>query len=97
MCKVACTKKQASCIVGNILNELVPICEHCNGLQEDELLLVTVDGLEVLEADVGIVRGRNTITGKPTEIRFTDYGFELHGDGTGLEHIKEARCLYVGR
>ena len=42
---VACTRKEASCILGNFFGELCPICEICRELLDDELALKTASGL----------------------------------------------------
>ena len=31
MYKVACSRKEASCIIGSLLVELAPVCEKCGG------------------------------------------------------------------
>ncbi len=45
MYKVACTRKEASCIIGSLFGELVPICKKCRQLKEDDIVLETESGL----------------------------------------------------
>ncbi|MPM49115.1 hypothetical protein SDC9_95843 [bioreactor metagenome] len=97
MYKIACTRKEASCIIGNFFGELVPICEYCKGLEDDELLLLTTDGLLVRDEGRADFRGHSSITGEPAEIKLTDYGFEFFGDITEITRIRETRCLYIGQ
>ena len=51
---VACTRKEASCILGNFFGELCPICEICRELLDDELALKTASGL-TLEGEAVLV------------------------------------------
>lgn len=44
MYKVACSRKEASCIIGSLLVELAPVCEKCGGLPDGVLNLQTEAG-----------------------------------------------------
>ena len=89
MYKVACSRKEASCIIGSLLVELAPVCEKCGGLP-DGVLSLTGD------ADV-LITGHSIISGKPVRIKLTDYGFEYYGDHAELARVREKRCVYHGR
>ncbi|CBL40357.1 hypothetical protein CK3_05510 [butyrate-producing bacterium SS3/4] len=45
MYKIACTRKEASCILGSFFGELDLVCERCKGAPDGELLLSTTEGL----------------------------------------------------
>lgn len=97
MYRVACTLKEASCILGNFFSELCPTCEECRARLDDKLALKTTDGL-ALEVGPGLViDGHSTLTGEPAKVKLTEYGFEFFGDITGIALIRNARCVYVGR
>lgn len=81
MYKVACSRKEASCIIGSLLVELAPVCEKCGGLPDGVLNLQT----------------ESIISGKPVRIKLTDYGFEYYGDRAELARVREKRCVYHGR
>lgn len=77
MYKVACSRKEASCIIGSLLVELAPVCEKCGGLPDSVLNLQTEAGLSLTgDADV-LITGHSIISGKPVRIKLTDYGFEF--------------------
>lgn len=94
MYKVACTRKEASCIIGNLLRELCPICERCQGLADDELALSTEGGLVIAGKELSAIEGRSVFTGEPVMVQFTEYGFELHGNLEEVQKIRKTRCLY---
>lgn len=94
MYKIACTRKEASCIVGNLLRELSPICERCQGLTDDELVLSTEDGLVIAGKELAAIEGRSIFSGEPIMVKFTEYGFELHGNLEEVQKIRKTRCLY---
>lgn len=97
MYRVACTLKEASCILGNFFGELCPACAGCRARPDDELALKTESGL-ILEGKADLViEGHSAITGQPAKIKLTDYGFEFFGDITEIARIRSARCVYVGR
>ena len=89
MYKVACSRKEASCIIGSLLVELAPVCEKCGGLPDAGLSLTG-------DADV-LITGHSIISGKPVRIKLTDYGFEYYGDHAELARVREKRCVYHGR
>lgn len=94
MYKVACTRKEASCILGNFFEELAPTCERCRTLADNEVALMTENGL-TLEGEATLeITGHSTISGKPARAKLTDYGFEFYGDIVEITHIRRARCLY---
>ena len=105
MYKVACSRKEASCIIGSLLVELAPVCEKCGGLPDGVLNLQTEAGLSLTgDADVLItgdadvlITGHSIISGKPVRIKLTDYGFEYYGDHAELARVREKRCVYHGR
>lgn len=97
MYKVACSRKEASCIIGSLLVELAPVCEKCGGLPDGVLNLQTEAGLSLTgDADV-LITGYSIISGKPVRIKLTDYGFEYYGDRAELARVREKRCVYHGR
>lgn len=97
MYKVACSRKEASCIIGSLLVELAPVCEKCGGLPDGVLNLQTEAGLSLTgDADV-LITGHSIISGKPVRIKLTDYGFEYYGDRAELARVREKRCVYHGR
>ena len=71
MYKVACSRKEASCIIGSLLVELAPVCEKCGGLPDGVLNLQTEAGLSLTgNADV-LITGHSIISGKPVRIKLT--------------------------
>ncbi len=74
MCKVACTRKEASCIIGNLFRELVPICERCRRLPEDSVVIKTESGLIVNGTEPLAIEGKSSISGRDIKIKLTDYG-----------------------
>ena len=104
MFKVACSRKEASCIIGSLLVELAPVCEKCGGSPDGVLNLQTEAGLSLTgNADVLItgnadvlITGHSIISGKPVRIKLTDYGFEYYGDRAELARVREKRCVYHG-
>jgi hypothetical protein len=95
--EVACSRKEASCIIGSLLVELAPVCEKCGGLPDGVLNLQTEAGLSLTgDADV-LITGHSIISGKPVRIKLTDYGFEYYGDHAELARVREKRCVYHGR
>ena len=80
MYKIACTRKEASCILGSFFGELDPVCERCKGAPDGELTF----------------EGHSAMTGAPALAKITDYGFEFEGDITEITRIREMRCLYSG-
>ena len=97
MYKIACTRKEASCIIGNLFGELVPICEKCRGLSEDSVTLKTESGLLMEGATTLVIEGKSSVSGRDTKIKLTDYGFEFYGDIAEVTRIREKRCAYIGR
>ena len=96
MYRVACTRKEASCILGNFFGELCPVCDKCRVRPDDELALMTASGLTLEgEADL-VIEGHSSATGKPARVKLTDYGFEFFGDITEIARIRDARCCYIG-
>lgn len=96
MSKIACTRKEASCILGNFFGELCPVCEGCRARPDDKLVLKTEGGL-ILEGEAVLtIEGHSSETGKPARVKLTDYGFEFFGDITEIARIRDARCLYIG-
>ena len=97
MYRVACTRKETSCILGNFFGELSPTCEGCRAQPDDKLALKTEGGLTLEgKADL-VIEGHSATTGKPAKVKLTDYGFEFFGDITEIARIRIARCVYVGR
>ena len=97
MFRVACTLKEASCILGNFFGELSPTCEGCRAQPDDKLALKTEGGLTLEgKADL-VIEGHSALTGAPAKAKLTDYGFEFFGDITEIARIRIARCVYVGR
>lgn len=89
MYKVACSRKEASCIIGSLLVELAPVCEKCGGLPDGVLNLQTEAGLSLTgDADV-LITGHSIISGKPVRIKLTDYGFEYYGDHAELARVRK--------
>ena len=96
MCRVACNRKEASCIIGNLFGELCPVCEGCRDRPDDKLALMTESGLTLEGEAVLVIKGRSSISGQPTKVKLTDYGFEFFGDIDEVARIKNARCCYIG-
>lgn len=97
MYRVACTLKEASCILGNFFGELCPTCEECRARPDDKLALKTMDGLTLEgEADL-VIEGHSALTGEPAKAQLTDYGFKFFGDIDEIARIRNARCVFVGR
>lgn len=96
MYKIACTRKEASCIIGNLFQELAPVCKECRSFPEGVASISTVGGLTLKIATDLTIEGHGDLSGKPTKIRLTDYGFEFYGDITELTRIRQARCVYFG-
>lgn len=95
MYKVACSRKEASCIIGSLLVELAPVCEKCGGSPDGVLNLQTEAGLSLTgDADV-LITGHSIISGKPVRIKLTDYGFEYYGDHAELARVREKRCVCI--
>lgn len=94
MYRVACTRKEASCIIGNLLLELRPMCERCRNLADDQLALSTEDGLVITGRDIVAVEGRSVFSGEPVKVRFTDCGFELYGSPEEVQRVRKTRCAY---
>lgn len=97
MYKIACTRKEASCILGNFFGELCPACAECRTRPDDKLALKTESGLTLEGEAVLVIEGHSAVTGKPAKAKLTDYGFEFFGDITEIARIRNARCLYIGR
>lgn len=96
MYKIACTRKEASCILGSFFGELDLVCERCKGAPDGELLLSTTEGLVFIGDGELTFEGHSAMTGAPALAKITDYGFEFAGDITEITRIREMRCLYSG-
>lgn len=97
MYRVACTRKEASCILGNFFSELTQVCESCQRRPEGELALVTKDGLKLTGEASMAIEGHSSLTGEAATVKLTDYGFEFYGDSAEIERIRKARCVSYGR
>lgn len=97
MFRVACTLKEASCILGNLLAELRPVCENCRDRPDGELALETEDGLALTTTAPLTIEGHSSSTGEPARAKLTDYGFEFFGDIAEVHRIRNKRCCYIGR
>jgi hypothetical protein len=93
MYKVACTRREASCILGNFFEELIPPCRRCKTLSDDEVSILTEDGLSLTGRTLEIV-GHSVMSGKPARVELTDYGFEFFGNYNEIARIRESRCIY---
>ena len=97
MYRVACTRKETSCILGNFFGELSPTCEGCRAQPDDKLALKTEGGLTLEgKADL-VIEGHSDLTGEPAKAQLTDYGFKFFGDIDEIARIRNARCVFVGR
>ena len=96
MYRVACTRKEASCILGNFFSGLSQVCESCQRRPRDELALITRDGLKLTGEASLTIEGRSSITGEPATVKLTDYGFEFYGDIAEIERIRKGRCVGYG-
>ncbi len=94
--RVACTRKEASCILGNFFSGLSQVCESCQRRPRDELALITRDGLKLTGEASLTIEGRSSITGEPATVKLTDYGFEFYGDIAEIERIRKGRCVGYG-
>lgn len=99
MYKIACTRKEASCIIGNLFQELVPVCKECRSFPEGVASISTVGGLTLKIATDLTIEGHGDLSGKPTKIRLTDYGFRvLRGHHRADSHpTSEVRVLWLNR
>ncbi|MEG2001197.1 MAG: fold protein [Evtepia sp.] len=80
-------------MIGNIIGELVPMCEQCRQCPDEELSIMTESGLALRGVESGTIEGHSTQTGLSVKIVLTDYGFEFYGDITEITNIKKARCI----
>lgn len=96
MYRVACTRREASCILGNFFRELSDECLDCQQHPRDELVLVTTNGLTLTGEAYMVITGHSAFTGEPATVRLTDYGFEFYGDIAELERIRKGRCVGYG-
>lgn len=87
MYRVACTYKEASCVIENFFSELSQVCGSCQRRPRDELALITRDGLKLTGETSLTIEGRSSITGEPAAVKLTDCGFEFYRDITGIERI----------
>ncbi len=97
MYRVACTRKEASCILGNFFGELCPVCEKCASRPDDVLALMTETGLALTGTADLLIEGHSVFTGGPAQAKLTDYGFEFFGNIAEIARIQEKRCLRIGR
>lgn len=97
MYRVACTRREASCILGNFFSELSDVCLDCQQQPRDELTLVTTNGLTLTGEASMVIKGHSSFTGEPATVKLTDYGFELYGEIDEINRIREARCVGYGR
>ena len=79
MYKVACTKRELSCIIATIFEELLPVCEECSTESKDDEL---------------IIKGRMVISGNVATLKVTDYGCDFIGDIELLKRARKEICLY---
>ena len=85
MYKVACSRKEASCIIGSLLVELAPVCEKCGGLPDGVLNIVTCSRNE---AEIFL---RHPNVRGITFVGSTSVG--LHIYGTAAAHGKRVQAL----
>lgn len=97
MYRFACTRREASCILGNFFAELSDVCLDCQQRPRDELTLVTTNGLTLTGEASAVITGHSSFTGEPATVKLTDYGFELYGEIAEIDRIREARCVNRGR
>lgn len=97
MYKVACTRKEASCIIGSLFGELDTICGLCRNLEDNDFAIATAGGLSLCGKADATITGHSIVSGTPIQIKLTEYGFEFIGDIAELTHIRETRCLYIAR
>lgn len=62
MYKIACTRKEASCILGNFFGELRPACAECRARPDDKLALKTESGLTLEGEAVLTIEGHSSVT-----------------------------------
>ena len=97
MYEVACTRKEASCIIGHLVDGLALPCEYCRARPDDRLVIETGAEVYILgDAKAGTaIRGRDPVTQQPITVIFTDYGLKLDGvDAEAVERIRRTRCIY---
>ncbi|MCL2856213.1 MAG: hypothetical protein FWE19_00615 [Oscillospiraceae bacterium] len=75
--KVACTRKELSCIIANLFAEVKPICDVCDALLDSDLVL----GGALAGSDDDFAY-----------IKVTEYGFDYYGDYDVLDRVRRARC-----
>ena len=76
--KVACTRKELSCIIANLFAEVKPVCDVCEALLDSDLVIG------------GAVAGTEDDF---AYIKVTEYGFDYYGDPVVLNRVRGARCL----
>lgn len=77
MYKVACSKRELSCIISNIFEELLPVCDECSSNDKD----------------VVVIKGRLVESGEIAVLKVTDYGCDFSGDVALLHRVRDGRCL----
>jgi hypothetical protein len=77
MYKIACTKRELSCIISSIYEELLPVCDECGSNDND----------------VVVIKGRLVESGEIAVLKVTDYGCDFSGDISLLYRVRDRRCL----
>lgn len=80
MRKIACSKRELSCLISNLFSELLPLCDsECSKLSSDDLIIFgKLIGLEEMAT-----------------IRITEYGCDYIGNEKILDKILNKRCIVI--
>ena len=76
---VCCTRKELSCIIANLFQEMCSVCDVCETLKDEDMVL----GGRVVGTDDDFAY-----------IKVTEQGFEYCGPADALDRARGARCLY---
>ena len=79
--QIACTRKELSCIISNLLSEIKDICDVCDTLNDGDLVIG------------GIIAGTDD---DHAYIKVTESGFEYYGPHDILNCVRKARCAAHG-
>ena len=78
--QVACTRKELSCIISNLISEVKEICDVCGSLKDGDL----------------VIGGSIAGTDDHVYIKVNESGFEYYGPRDILNCVRKARCAAHG-
>ncbi|WP_206458716.1 hypothetical protein [Anaerovorax sp. IOR16] len=80
MRKVACSKKELSCLISNLFSELSSLCDgDCRMLSPDDF----------------VISGKLIGLDEIATVKITEYGCEYFGNEEVLDKILATRCLKI--